>query len=126
MINTNSEQMRYILTHKKGYILLLEETKKIINKGWTKNVVARDKNGSSVHPLSSSACAWCLDGAIIKACETLDNVYSAHYLNLNDLFKTQIKKNYIGYINYNDKCKSKSQIIALLNKTISFLKSTNI
>ena len=47
---------------------VLERAATLVEKGWVTRVSARSENGTSCDPLRDSACAWCLTGALDRAC----------------------------------------------------------
>lgn len=80
-------------------------TKEILNKGWTKGAWARDKRGNAVDSDSPNACSWCLLGAIILAEETVRlGAYPAARLNLalTDIVKRDDTVQW-GITGYNDR-----------------------
>jgi hypothetical protein len=43
---------------------LIQRAKERISRGWTRRAFARDRLGLKAHPTDSTACAWCLAGAL--------------------------------------------------------------
>ncbi len=52
-------------------IALLDKAEELIWKGWTKEELAVDKEGTSVSPEEPAAAAWCLLGALFTARQQL-------------------------------------------------------
>ena len=50
---------------------VLQETRRLLEIGWTKGVLARDGTGREVDPTAISACQWCFVGATIRARQNL-------------------------------------------------------
>lgn len=55
-----------ITVNKKIVLLAIEEVARLLEKGWTTNVHARDENDTIVSPYDKKACKWCITGAIFK------------------------------------------------------------
>lgn len=51
---------------------ILLEAAVLVERGWCKGANARDKNGKQVSPTDPAACAWCMVGAVFKACGPID------------------------------------------------------
>lgn len=101
----------------KELVKLLVKTKNILEKkGWTQNACSRDKDGNARLSLYPKAYSYCLGGAITKAgCGIL-------YNTIQDQLALTLKNNRFSIVGWNDaKGRTKKQVIALLDKTITRL-----
>ncbi len=98
-------------------IKVLRGAKKLIKKGWTKKVGAKNKQGEEVDPRSSSAYKFCLDGALYKIWYDLGRPKD-HYYEACKIISNITKHLYgKGLLEFNDST-NKSKVIQVLDKAI--------
>lgn len=59
--------MNSMTTTKDLKLEVLRKAEELVDHGWTQGVYVRDPAGCAINYRSSSACKFCLDGALIKA-----------------------------------------------------------
>lgn len=62
----------------------LIRTRNLLEQGWTQFVFARDAEGDALRAMDDNAVAWCVDGALRKACGYGNNYVSTRKM-LNEL-----------------------------------------
>jgi hypothetical protein len=65
---------------------LLRETKRLLKKGWTQKVFARDASGDPESQHSKAAVCWCLTGALSRASE-YKNISYENYVSVRQLLE---------------------------------------
>lgn len=50
---------------------VLLEARRLVELGWTQNVIARDVSGRPVPATSRTACYWCASGAVTRAVRSM-------------------------------------------------------
>lgn len=50
------------------WVVILKKTRELISdrKHWVQDYAAIDNAGNPINPQSPNACAWCLDGALVR------------------------------------------------------------
>ena len=96
---------------------ILQEARKFVEKGWTQEACARDKNGNRVNWADAEASSYCLVGALRVASGTQD-VDDKVFQTLKKVSRTPFSTPRT-YAFYND-CKHITQvdILKLLDKAI--------
>ena len=75
--------------NKMKYSKFYNEAADLVEKGWTRATMARDKSGLSCHPLDKCATSWCLSGAF--GCVASYNVLSLAFCeDLKDYLKLDV------------------------------------
>lgn len=54
------------MTKDQKKVASLRQAAQLIERGWTRERAAENKNGVAVGPCSPTACAWCLTGAVMR------------------------------------------------------------
>ena len=59
-------------------LLMLKQARSLIERGWTKGTLARDKDGIPIHPQAAGACSWCMSGALHRVAAS-ERVNGPHF-----------------------------------------------
>lgn len=59
--------------------ILLEASRLLNGRGWSKHAMARDVHGNMCGPSSNEASCYCLSGALVKAWRTVDPEHEDFY-----------------------------------------------
>jgi hypothetical protein len=93
---------------------VLKKARNLVKNGWTKNVEARDANGSSVPSGSPKAVEFCVMGAV--CCSTKSYVLQEELLKA---IRVNLPKNFESISAFNDaKSTNLKKVLALFDKTI--------
>ena len=108
--------------------MLLEEMKRLLEIGWTRSALARDKYGNKVSTKSEDACSFCLSGAVLRA---VFNTSPADYVAENELMSMLEREvealnpgkcnswNGDNFVVWNDEYgRTKEEVIALVDTLI--------
>lgn len=92
---------------------------KYIKKGWCRGAFAKNKYGVNVAVSDDTAKYWCLDGAIQRAAMDLGSYNSSNAL----LTLHSTDKSIESVWGYNDRQENSDNIIKVLRKAISYVRS---
>jgi hypothetical protein len=116
------------MKHKSDVIAALHETVYVLTKyKWTRDTLARTKNGDSVEETAYNAACFCVAGALRKSLvskqQTIKDV-----IRSEEIFGEALEslKDTCGYdvVTFNDQiARDKRQVIRLINKTIKRLEA---
>ena len=91
---------------------VIEKALELVRKGWCQRASARDASGNSVSPMDTEACCWCLDGALLVACDGM-----AEYLTASRTVSEALGGK--GYIGWNDTPgRTQDEVVSLLERLI--------
>ncbi len=91
----------------------LEAVRALIAKGWTRDISARDKNGTPVHSRDARAVCWCLHAAVIAAVQDRTEASQA-FLALDHLTGGPLST-----VDYNDAVdRTQAEVLALIDRAI--------
>ncbi len=123
-------------------ILVLNDVKKYLRRGWTQGIPARDSAGNDLNfPLHPDGCCWCLTGACLIACYGGPTLYAGNadldygrYLpavyeteQLADIFATVSRHAYNCIEDWNDAPgRTKAEVIRLVGRTIRHLHNIHL
>ena len=106
---------------------LIKRAREFVEKGWTQGVHARDADDQEVHPLASTACKWCANGALVAAvCEMLPDDRDERHGRLKACQRALLQElhetRFHFLVTWNDSAETKhSQVLDLFDKTIKRL-----
>lgn len=91
---------------------ILARTKTLLQQGWCKNALAKDKDGHFVMPEADTATEWCLIGGIVRAAHDLgfDN-HKGAFASISALIPN-------GWISEYNNSHSKTEVLSLLDEAI--------
>lgn len=102
----------------------LAKVRKLLQRGWTQGVFARDRSGDSTAPRDRNATCWCLTGAVDRAA-TDDRRSLTERVQANEdlrrALRSTLPPRWAGdLVAFND-CRSRrlDQVLALVDKTIA-------
>lgn len=97
---------------------ILEEIAQLIERGWTKQALARDENGQRCGVSREQAVCWCLSGAVLRV--TRARNFVTEYSKVEDLIKKAILNEEgleMSLPRWNDSyCSSAAQAAAIVRK----------
>lgn len=101
-------------------ILVLEGALSHIKQGWVQEYSAQDSDGNLVHPTHSTACKWCLTGALIASSSGMKSMKPASNLYLESSRACERVLGIDDLATWNDADKrSQEDVIELLGRVIS-------
>lgn len=103
---------------------ILQETKHLLSKGWTKGTYATDIRGDSCGPRSPAARRFCLLGALYRTgmhnAEGFEGMNIAHNA-LHQVVQTESGLAGAGLSTFNDTRDSVEEVIEIIDKAIEKL-----
>lgn len=109
----------------------LEIAKRLVEKGWTQKVLARDSQGNETGELGSKATCFCVIGACMRAKKDISpNPYTGIAFNDNqNLLRTILTLQNFGEIRFVDEWndeedRTQEQVVTLFDKAISLVKKS--
>lgn len=109
----------------------LEIAKRLVQKGWTQGVLARDKHGKETREFSPEATCFCVVGACMRAKNDIDpNPFTGiAFVDNQNLLRTILTIQNFGEIRFVDEWndvedRTQEQVVTLFDKAISMVKKS--
>ena len=108
----------------------LKKARNLIEGGWTRSAYARNKDGKAVPYNHSSACRFCLLGAVYRSIEPIKNNrdQTVLHIEMRNALESALKSNLsaasrLDLVGFNDYCVAgKSQVLDLFDEAIEGIK----
>lgn len=98
-------------------IEILQRAKARIERGWCKQILAKDQDGANVEAKSLEACTWCLEGALeAEGVEAYNET-----IPLNIFLRNLLGTDRSLYQWNDDPRRTKQEVLALLDRGIAKL-----
>lgn len=96
-------------------VSMLEQVKKLIQKGWCRDTFARNSRNQSVSTSSIYATKFCIAGAVVRVCENHSPKEKALIVNA---LRGNMPKKWLSLYDFNDSRNTSRPVVALINRTI--------
>lgn len=101
----------------------------LLQRGWTQQAEARDKNEDMVIAVDPNACSWCMLGGLEYLCRTetqLERLIERLAVAIDDTHGTDPATNRLTVIQFNDGLYRKQrEVLTLVDRVALKLESTN-
>jgi hypothetical protein len=94
---------------------VLKKARKLIERGWTKDACARDKNGLPVAVDSKEACRWCMFGSLLAVARNDQGRMEA------GAFLAEASNG--SYIELNERAPNRRPVLAAFDRAIALAES---
>lgn len=102
-------------------IEVLEFSRDLVKKGWTRGVWAEDAAEQFVDPEDPSACSFCLVGALKRARHVLKpTLQNSYYADI--ALRSALSNDFYNLIAFNDAQHSEEPVVDLFDRAIASLK----
>lgn len=103
------------MTRKENPVTLhLKRARKLVEKGWTRGALARDRQGREIHVDSKRACRVCSMGALERALKPTELTYGRAFEALVEC----LPANYLNVADFNDSCATKRPVLEAFDRAI--------